>query len=370
MKKLTIALLLSILTAFWGSLPALAAEKKGSSTTAKKATAAKSKTSTPKKANTKASGKTTAKAPSKTTNKTAAKSKNTKTAAARSGANKKQVAQARATKTPKSRKVSIQPQPWNDGPLAFHSSSVLVLDQLTGSTLLEKNSNAKLPIASISKLMTAMVVLDAGQDLNEVIQITDDDVDYLKNTRSHLRVGTAMTRDTALLLALMSSENRAAHALARNYPGGLVNFMAAMNRKAWSLGLTSTRFEEPTGLSSNNVSSAHDLARMVGAAHQYTKIREYSTTAKAEIDLGTHVHEFGNTNVLIKNPQWQIGLSKTGYISEAGRCLVMQAWVAEKPVIIVLLDAAGKTNRLGDANRIKRWMESASNTQPNKATGA
>lgn len=367
MKKLTIALLLSILTAFWGNLPALAAEKKSNSTTAKKTTATKGKTSPQKTANTKASGKTTAKASSKTTTKTAAKSKNTKTTAARSSPGKQPVARASASK---SRKVSIQPQPWNDGPLAFHSSSVLVLDQLTGSTLLEKNANAKLPIASISKLMTAMVVLDAGQDLNEVIQITDDDVDYLKNTRSHLRVGTAMTRDTALLLALMSSENRAAHALARNYPGGLVNFMAAMNRKAWSLGLTSTRFEEPTGLSSNNVSSAHDLARMVGAAHQYTKIREYSTTARAEIDLGTHVHEFGNTNVLIKNPQWQIGLSKTGYISEAGRCLVMQAWVAEKPVIIVLLDAAGKTNRLGDANRIKRWMESASNTQPGKATGA
>lgn len=351
MKKLTIALLLSILTAFWGNLPVLAAEKKSTSTS--KTT----KASTKKATAAKASAKTTAKTSSKSTTKTAA----------RSTVNKKQVARASSTK---SRKVSIQPQPWNDGgPLAFHSSSVLVLDQLSGSTLLEKNSNTQLPIASISKLMTAMVVLDAGLDLNEVIQVTDEDVDYLKNTRSHLRVGTAMTRDTALLLALMSSENRAAHALARNYPGGLKNFMAAMNRKAWSLGLTNTHFEEPTGLSSNNVSSAYDLARMVGAAHQYTKIREYSTTAKAEVDLGTHVHEFGNTNVLIKNPQWQIGLSKTGYISEAGRCLVMQAWVADKPVIIVLLDASGKTNRLGDANRIKRWMESASNA-PVKATGA
>lgn len=358
MKKLTIALLLSILTAFWGNLPVLAAEKKSTSTS--KTTKASAK----KTAAAKTSAKTTS-----AKNKTAAKSQTKKTAA-RSTANKKQVARASTTRSPKSRKVSIQPQPWNDGgPLAFHSSSVLVLDQLSGSTLLEKNSNTKLPIASISKLMTAMVVLDAGLDLNEVIQVTDEDVDYLKNTRSHLRVGTAMTRDTALLLALMSSENRAAHALARNYPGGLKNFMAAMNRKAWSLGLTNTHFEEPTGLSSNNVSSAYDLARMVGAAHQYTKIREYSTTAKAEVDLGTHVHEFGNTNVLIKNPQWQIGLSKTGYISEAGRCLVMQAWVADKPVIIVLLDASGKTNRLGDANRIKRWMESASNA-PVKATGA
>jgi D-alanyl-D-alanine endopeptidase (penicillin-binding protein 7) len=245
----------------------------------------------------------------------------------------------------------------SNGRLTLGSASALVLDQMTGTALVEKNPGMILPIASISKLMTAMVVLDARLNMEEVISIADADVDSLKGSSSRLPVGVSMTRDTALLLALMSSENRAAHALARHYPGGLSSFVAAMNRKAKALGLTQTRFEEPTGLSFNNVSTARDLSRMVMAAHQYPLIREYSTMAGAKVDMGNRVLDFTNTNTLVKNPQWQIGLSKTGYISEAGRCLVMQAWVAGKPVVMVFLDSNGKMTRVGDANRVKRWME-------------
>jgi D-alanyl-D-alanine endopeptidase (penicillin-binding protein 7) len=248
------------------------------------------------------------------------------------------------------------------GRLALYSSSALVIDQNTGHPLLEKHPDAVVPIASISKLMTAMVMLDAKLDLQEVISIGEEDVDGLKGTRSRLPVGTTMTRETALLLALMSSENRAAHALGRHYPGGLAAFVAAMNRKALALGMTSSRFEEPTGLSSNNVSTAHDLARMVAAAARYPEIRQASTTAEARVELNGRVADFHNTNALVRSDNWEIGVSKTGYISEAGRCLVMQARVADKPVVIVLLDSQGKMTRVGDANRIKRWMESASLT--------
>ncbi|MBK8889042.1 MAG: D-alanyl-D-alanine endopeptidase [Dechloromonas sp.] len=244
--------------------------------------------------------------------------------------------------------------------LALYSASALVIDQETGQALIEKQSGTVVPIASISKLMTAMVVLDAKLDMNEVIAIGDDDVDGLKGTRSRLPVGTTMTRETAMLLALMSSENRAANSLGRHYPGGLPAFVKAMNRKAQALGMQNSRFEEPTGLSSNNVSTAHDLARMVAAAARYPEIRAFSTTGDARVDLNGHIREFHNTNALVRSDNWEIGVSKTGYISEAGRCLVMQARVADKPVVIVLLDSAGKMTRVGDANRIKRWMESAS----------
>ncbi len=244
--------------------------------------------------------------------------------------------------------------------LMLYSASALVIDQETGLPLLEKQSDTVVPIASISKLMTAMVVLDAKLDLNEVITIGDDDVDGLKGTRSRLPVGTTMTRETAMLLALMSSENRAANALGRHYPGGLPAFVRAMNQKAQTLGMFSSRFEEPTGLSSNNVSTAKDLARMVAAAARYPEIRHFSTTEEARVDLNGHIRDFHNTNALVRSDNWEIGVSKTGYISEAGRCLVMQARVADKPVVIVLLDSAGKMTRVGDANRIKRWMESAS----------
>lgn len=255
------------------------------------------------------------------------------------------------------RKVSLQTM--EPGRLALYSASALVIDQSTGQVIVDKNSDAVTPIASISKLMTAMVVLDAKLDLQEVIAVGDEDVDGLKGTRSRLPVGTTMTRETAMLLALMSSENRAANALGRSYPGGLPAFVAAMNRKAQSLGMVSTRFEEPTGLSSNNVSTAQDLAKMVVAAARYPEIRTFSTTPEARLEVNGRIRDFGTTNPLVRSDNWEIGLSKTGYISEAGRCLVMQARVADKPVVIVLLDSVGKMTRVGDANRIKRWMESA-----------
>lgn len=245
------------------------------------------------------------------------------------------------------------------GRLALYSASALVIDQSNGQVMLEKQPDMVVPIASISKLMTAMVVLDAKLDLQEVIAIGDDDVDGLKGTRSRLPVGTTMTREAAMLLALMSSENRAAHALGRHYPGGMHAFVQAMNKKAHALGMYNTRFEEPTGLSSNNVSTAHDLARMVAAAARYPEIRNYSTTAEARVELNGRIRDFHNTNALVRSDNWEIGVSKTGYISEAGRCLVMQARVADRPVVIVLLDSQGKMTRVGDANRIKRWMESA-----------
>ena len=254
-----------------------------------------------------------------------------------------------------SRDVDAHPQR-----LSLLSASALVVDQSTGQPLVEKKPDSVVPIASISTLMTAMVVLDAGLDMHEVISITDNDVDTLKGSRSRLPVGTTMTRDTAMLLALMSSENRAAHALGRNYPGGLTAFVAAMNQKARSLGMQHSNFEEPTGLSHNNVSTAQDLAKMVAAAARYPEIRAFSTTAEAKVELNGRVRDFGNTNALVRSDNWEIGVSKTGYISEAGRCLVMQAKVAEKPVVIVLLDSNGKMTRVGDANRIKRWMETAS----------
>lgn len=243
--------------------------------------------------------------------------------------------------------------------LALYSASALVIDQSNGQVMLEKQPDTVVPIASISKLMTAMVVLDAKLDLQEVIAIGDEDVDGLKGTRSRLPVGTTMTREAAMLLALMSSENRAAHALGRHYPGGMSAFVQAMNKKAHALGMYNSNFEEPTGLSSNNVSTAHDLARMVAAAARYPEIRNFSTTAEARVDLNGRIRDFHNTNALVRNDHWEIGVSKTGYISEAGRCLVMQARVADKPVVIVLLDSNGKMTRVGDANRIKRWMESA-----------
>jgi D-alanyl-D-alanine endopeptidase (penicillin-binding protein 7) len=244
--------------------------------------------------------------------------------------------------------------------LALQSSAVLVQDQATGAVLYEKNPTAVLPIASITKLMTAMVVLDAVPDLHETLAIGEEDVDLIKGTRSRLKVGTRLEREEMLRLALMSSENRAASALSRHYPGGREAFVAAMNLKAQTLGLTDTRFLDATGLTAANVSSPRDLAKMVNAAHQYPLIREFSTTSEGEFSIAGRPQQFRNTNTLVKNPAWEIGLSKTGYINEAGKCLVMQAWLNNKPTIIVLLDSWGKMTRIGDANRIKRWVESAS----------
>jgi D-alanyl-D-alanine endopeptidase (penicillin-binding protein 7) len=238
------------------------------------------------------------------------------------------------------------------------SSAVAVIDQNTGDVLYEKNANAVVPIASITKLMTAMVALDAQPSLSETLTIGAEDVDTLKGTHSRLSVGTQLSREEMLRLALMSSENRASSALSRHYPGGREAFVAAMNAKAHALGLTDTRFLDPTGLTPENVSSARDLAKLVDAAHQYPLIREFSTSDHYQVAVKGRPQTFRNTNALVKNDGWSIGLSKTGYISEAGKCLVMQAWLNDKPTIIVLLDSWGKLTRIGDANRIKRWIES------------
>ena len=258
-------------------------------------------------------------------------------------------------------KVKYVPEPAfdRDGDPILSSASALVVDQTSGTVLYEKNAAAQVPIASITKLMTAMVALDAKPDLQKVLTISEDDVDSFKGTRSRLRVGTQLTREELLLLALMSSENRAAAALSRYYVGGREEFVADMNRKAQALGLTDTRFEDPTGLTAANVSSARDLTKLVAAAHRYPLIRELSTTPEYTVTIAGRPQAFHNTNALVRNDGWEIGLSKTGYINEAGKCLVMQAWVNNRPTIIVLLDSWGKLTRIGDANRLKRWMESA-----------
>jgi len=245
----------------------------------------------------------------------------------------------------------------------IRSASAFVEDQQTGEPLLQKQAETVLPIASITKLMTAMVVLDAQTNLQEVLTIERDDVDTIRHSGSRLPVGTRILREEALLLALMASENRAAHALGRTHPGGLNAFVVAMNAKARSLRLTDTRFDEPTGLSNGNVSSARDLAQMVDAAYRYPLIREFSTREEATIRSGRRMLGFRNINRLIWSPHWQIGLSKTGFINEAGRCLVMQAQAAQRPVLIVLLDAQGKLTRFADANRIRQWLEGPPPTQ-------
>ncbi|WP_018411560.1 D-alanyl-D-alanine endopeptidase [Methyloversatilis thermotolerans] len=237
------------------------------------------------------------------------------------------------------------------------SNAVLVQDQTSGEVLFERNSDAVVPIASITKLMTAMVALDAHPALDEMLEVSEEDIDLLKGTRSRLTVGTRLSREAMLQLALMSSENRAASALSRYYPGGHSAFIAAMNHKAHELGLVDTRFFDSTGLNPNNVSSARDLAKMVAASARYPLIREFSTTRDGQFAINGRVQRFNNTNALVSNPEWEIGLQKTGYTSEAGKCLVMQAWLNQKPVVIVLLDSWGKLTRIGDAIRIRRWVE-------------
>jgi serine-type D-Ala-D-Ala endopeptidase (penicillin-binding protein 7) len=240
--------------------------------------------------------------------------------------------------------------------LELKSSVALVLDQDTKEVLFSKNSQAVLPIASLTKLMTALVVTENKMPLNEVLSITQDDVDLEKGSRSRLLVGTQLTREQMLHLALMSSENRAANALGRSYPGGLSAFVVAMNRKAADLGMRDTHYVEPTGLSSSNQSSARDLATLVNAAHRHRIIRELSTSPEFQVEVGNHPMQFRNTNRLIANPSWEIGLQKTGYITEAGRCLVMQAKMAGRQLIMIFLDSSGKYSRLGDAERVRKWM--------------
>ncbi len=241
--------------------------------------------------------------------------------------------------------------------LDLRSSVALVIDQDTQEVLLQKNQSAVLPIASLTKLMTGLIISEARLPMDEVITITQDDVDTEKGSGSRLRVGTTLTRDEALHLALMSSENRAAHALGRTYPGGMDVFVSLMNARARALGMQSTTFVEPTGLSSRNQSSAHDLARLVSAASAVPQLREYSTSHGYQVAVGKRTLQYNNTNRLVKHPQWDIGLQKTGYISEAGQCLVMQTKVAGRKLIMVFLDSAGKLSRIADAERVRRWVE-------------
>jgi D-alanyl-D-alanine endopeptidase (penicillin-binding protein 7) len=256
-----------------------------------------------------------------------------------------------ALSTPKLHKVSL---------LKVISHIALIFDEQTQLPLYNKNAKTVVPIASITKLMTAMVVLDARLPMDEAVSVAEDDPNTIKRARSRLRIGMTFTRSEMLKLALMASENRAALALARSYPGGTVVLVAAMNAKARVLGMQNTRFFDPTGLDSDNVSTAQDLVKMVAAARHYALIHQYTTTATHSVDnLGGRAMRFSNTNPLVRNASWDIGLSKTGFINEAGRCLVMQATINHRPVIIVLLDSWGKRTRVGDANRIKKWMESA-----------
>ncbi|MES2635714.1 MAG: D-alanyl-D-alanine endopeptidase [Pseudomonadota bacterium] len=243
--------------------------------------------------------------------------------------------------------------------LQLASAKALIINQNTGEVIFAKNTNAPTPIASITKLMTAMVMLDARLSLDDTITVSEEDIDYLKGTSSRLSIGAALSRSDMLQLALMASENRAASAISRHYPGGRDAFIKAMNVKAIELGMINTEFLDSTGLNSGNISTAEDLAKMVGAAYQYPEIRMASTSPSHEVYVQNRSYpiNFNNTNGLVRGGEWQIGLSKTGYISEAGRCLVMQAELAGEPMIIVLLDSNGKLTRIGDANRVRKWME-------------
>jgi D-alanyl-D-alanine endopeptidase (penicillin-binding protein 7) len=252
--------------------------------------------------------------------------------------------------------------------LDLKSSVALVIDQDTREVLFSKNDSAVLPIASLTKLMTGLIVSEAKLSMDEMITITQDDVDTEKGSRSRLSVGTMLTRGELLHLALMSSENRAAHALGRTYPGGMNAFVSVMNAKAKMLGMKDTKYVEPTGLSSSNQSSAQDLATLVHSAYSDPVLREFSTSPGHQVEVGNRTLQFNNTNRLVKNPGWDIGLQKTGYISEAGQCLVMQAKIAGRKLIMVFLDSAGKLSRIGDAERVRRWVESNPVTVPGGAS--
>lgn len=244
--------------------------------------------------------------------------------------------------------------------LALKSSVALVIDQDTNEVLYRKNDQAVLPIASITKLMTGVVISEAKLPMDETLSITQADVDTEKGSSSRLMVGTQLTRGELLHLALMSSENRAAHALGRTYPGGLQAFVGLMNAKARTLGMHDTRYVEPTGLSSQNQSSARDLAVLVDFAYRDPVLRELSTSPAHQVEVGRRTLQYNTTNRLVKSPDWDIGIQKTGYISEAGQCLVMQAKVAGRKLIMVFLDSTGKLSRIADAQRVRKWVESGS----------
>lgn len=239
--------------------------------------------------------------------------------------------------------------------LSLKSSVAMVVNQDTKEVYFEKNPSVSLPIASITKLMTAMVVLDSNLPLDETLVINTDDVQSYRNSR--LSGGTTLTREEALLLALMSSENRAAYTLGRNYPGGMRAFVDAMNRKAREIGMTHSHFADPTGLLSENVASAEDLTRLLGSAYQYKVIRDFSTWPDLTMMVGKRPQKFVNTNRLVRAGDMNIGLQKTGFINAAGRCLVMQAKVNNTPLLLVFLDSVGTQSRFADAVRVKDWYE-------------
>ncbi|MDQ8032538.1 D-alanyl-D-alanine endopeptidase [Bordetella genomosp. 1] len=328
--------------------------KTNAKSSACKAAQSKKKTTAAKPAS-KSSSKSSAKTGSKSAPaKSASAGKNTNTTKIKASTRKKAAATAAAG--------DAAMPPLASSPAAearaLRSTTAYVQDLETSTVMFAKNENVVRPIASISKLMTALVVVDANLPMDEVIEVTDDDVDTLKHTTSRLRVGTRLTRGDMLHLALMSSENRAAHALGRNYPGGLNAFVTAMNAKARSLGMLSTHFIEPTGLSSENVSSPHDLARLLRAAAQRPLIHRYSTDTEYDVEINNRTQTFRNTNLLVRKPDWDIKVSKTGFINEAGECLVMLARINGRDVAIVLLDSQGKLSRIGDAVRIRRILQS------------
>lgn len=337
-RALKIAGLLALFTAL--AMPAVQA------TTAKK-------TNTKKPAVTKTTSKKTVKATGKTVVKKTVSGR--KTAQFVSGTKRKPM--LRAVVAAKPSYGQIAGLHGAQDALELKSSVALVMDQDTREILFSKNDHAVLPIASLTKLMTGVIVSAAKLPMDEVITVTQDDVDTEKHSSSRLKVGTSLTRGELLHLALMSSENRAAHALGRTYPGGLSAFVAHMNAKAKLLGMKDTSYVEPTGLSSRNQSSAQDLATLVNAAHGDRVLRELTTSPGYQVAVGSRTLQYNNTNRLVKNPEWDIGLQKTGYISEAGQCLVMQTKIAGRKLIMVFLDSAGKLSRLGDAERVRRWVE-------------
>jgi D-alanyl-D-alanine endopeptidase (penicillin-binding protein 7) len=239
----------------------------------------------------------------------------------------------------------------------IRSTAMLVLDEDTSTVLLARQADVPTPIASITKLLTAIVVLEARQPLDEVLQVTEEDHEHGRGAFSRLTIGTRLSRGDLLHVALMSSENRAAHALGRNYPGGLSACVAAMNAKAQALGMRNAHFVDPTGLSSENVASPADLSKLVIAASHVPTIQQFSTDRMHAVRVGRRQLEFRNTDLLVRNPAWNIVVQKTGYITEAGKCLVMKAVIRDRPVVIVLLDSYGKYTRVADAQRIRKWLE-------------
>ena len=277
----------------------------------------------------------------------------------------KRVVSAKQKSTPRAEIIPLKPSfgqiaglHGSHDSLALKSSVALVVDQETNEVLFSKNDQAVLPIASLTKLMTGLLVSEARLPMNEIITISQDDVDTEKGSSSRLQVGAQLSRGELLHLALMSSENRAAHALGRSYPGGLPVFVSLMNAKAHLIGMNDTNYAEPTGLSSKNQSSARDLAKLVKFAYGDPVLRELSTSPGHQVAVGKRTLQYNNTNRLVKNPAWDIGLQKTGYISEAGQCLVMQTKIAGRKLIMVFLDSTGKLSRVADAERVRRWVES------------